>query len=187
MFRNIATLLEVRPRHIARHKCQARIPHTMRFGSTARVLAECKLKHYRISEWPRPLVVCVCVCVCGFRIDEKPKLTHATICLKALPAENSNREFHTEFGNKNRMLLILSAKALHASSYSIHHWMFMANLLDNVQMHLDMSPRTVSVGRLTSPSPCIHNGSIVTEAVSVHGHELCSSMRRTPAIPGMSS
>ena len=24
---------------------------TMRFGSTAKVLAECKLKYYRISEW----------------------------------------------------------------------------------------------------------------------------------------
>ena len=26
--------------------------HTMRFGSTAKVLAECKLKYYRISECP---------------------------------------------------------------------------------------------------------------------------------------
>ena len=25
--------------------------HTMRFGSTAKVLAECMLKYYRISEW----------------------------------------------------------------------------------------------------------------------------------------
>ncbi len=30
-------------------------PSTMRFGNTAKVLAECKLKHYRISECPSNL------------------------------------------------------------------------------------------------------------------------------------
>ena len=30
---------------------ESRQDHTMRFGSTAKVLLKCKLKYYRISEW----------------------------------------------------------------------------------------------------------------------------------------
>ena len=37
---------------VALHLPETGQPHTMRFGSTAKVLAKCKLKYYKISECP---------------------------------------------------------------------------------------------------------------------------------------
>ena len=53
----VCALLDIRPASISYHQLAGRVPHTMKFRSTAKVLAKCMLKCYRISECHRATLV----------------------------------------------------------------------------------------------------------------------------------
>ena len=55
--------------------------HTMRFGSTAKVLLKCKLKYYRISECGQPVQRCMAIHVCTELALLEIFLPQSKICL----------------------------------------------------------------------------------------------------------